>query len=199
MRRSSRAVASGTTWLGLVYSDLRRFELDEEPSLILFTKVALAEPGFLASAIVRGVQTVNLRGWHRSASVLRHAALTVSGLDFMPGAQVGPGLRIHHPQGIVIGSGAIIGADCTLFQNVTLGEQGAGRPPHEYPRLGTGVTIGSGACVLGGIQVGDGSVIGANSVVLNDVPARSVAVGAPARVLFAKRGEKQDKHVPDGS
>ncbi|MHB1490850.1 MAG: serine O-acetyltransferase [Cellulomonas sp.] len=91
---------------------------------------------------------------------------------------------MHHPQGIVIGGGAIIGAGCTLLQNVTLGERFAdGRPPHGYPQVGDGVTIGAGACVLGAVRVGDRARIGANSVVLSDVPAEGVAVGSPARVL----------------
>jgi serine O-acetyltransferase len=94
---------------------------------------------------------------------------------------------MHHPHGIVIGSGAIVGAGCTLLQNVTLGERFAdGRPPHDYPQVGDRVTIGAGACVLGGVHLGDGAVIGANSVVLSDVPEGGIAVGSPARVLDAQ-------------
>jgi serine O-acetyltransferase len=115
---------------------------------------------------------------------LRHASIALSGLDFVPGADIGPGLLIEHPSGVVIGGGVVIGSRCTLLQNVTLGERyGDGRPPHEYPCIGDGVTIGAGACLLGGIEVGDGAVIGANSVVIHDVPALRVAVGIPARLL----------------
>jgi len=153
----------------------------------LFVKTAATTPGLVASSILRAQQTLNARGWHRAAGALRHVALALSGLDFVPGAEVGPGLLMHHPHGIVIGGGAVLGADCTLLQNVTLGERFAdGRPPHDCPRLGDRVTIGAGACVLGGIVVGDGAVIGANAVVLSDVPMGGVAVGSPARVLELK-------------
>jgi serine O-acetyltransferase len=165
-------------------SDLRRYRPDQEPTVVLFVKTVTTAPGLVASSILRAQQTLNGRGWHRTAGMLRHAALALSGLDFVPGAEVGPGLLMHHPHGIVIGGGTVIGAGCTLLQNVTLGERFAdGRPPHDYPQVGDGVTIGAGACVLGAVRVGDGAIIGANSVVLSDVPVGGVAVGSPARVL----------------
>ena len=70
---------------------------------------------------------------------LRHVALALSGFDFLPGVEVGPGLLMHHPQGIVTGCGAVVGTGCTLLQNVTLGERFAdGRSPHDYPHVGDG-------------------------------------------------------------
>ena len=78
----------------------------------------------------------------------------------------------------------MLGAGCTVLQNVTVGERYAdGTGPHDYPTIGDGVTIGAGACVLGGIDVGACSTIGANAVVLADLPEKSVAVGSPARVV----------------
>jgi serine O-acetyltransferase len=174
------------TWRALVISDLHRYRPDQEPSLVVFIKTAATTPGLVASSILRAQQTLNSRGWHRTAGALRHVTLALSGLDFVPGAEVGPGLLMHHPHGIVIGCGTVVGASCTLLQNVTLGERFAdGRPPHDYPQVGNSVTIGAGACVLGGVHVGDRSVIGANSVVLTDVPVGGVAVGSPARILHA--------------
>jgi serine O-acetyltransferase len=167
-----------------VLSDLRKYRPDQEPSVFLFVKTLATTPGLVASSIMRTQQTLNRRGWERTARTLRHVTLALGGLDFAPGAEVGPGLLMHHPHGIVIGGGAVVGAHCTLLQNVTLGERYLdGRPPHLYPEVGDGVTIGAGACVLGGVRVGDGALIGANTVVLSDVPAGCIAVGSPARIL----------------
>jgi len=184
VRRGSQS--SRPTWRALVISDLRRYRPDQKPSLVLFVKTAATTPGLVASSMLRTQQILSGRGWHRTARALRHAALALSGLDFVPGAEVGPGLLMHHPHGIVIGGGTVVGAGCTLLQHVTLGERFAdGRPPHDYPQVGDGVTIGAGACVLGRVRVGDGAVIGANAVVLSDVRVGGVAVGSPARVLDA--------------
>jgi serine O-acetyltransferase len=184
MRRPSSSSQREPTWTALLSSDLRRYQPGRRPSVALFIKTAAINPGLVASTIVRSQQVLNGRGLRRTAWVLRHVALTVSRIDVVPGAEIGPGLLMNHPHGIVIGPGAVVGSGCTLLQNVTLGERFAdGRPPHDYPRIGDGVTIGAGACVLGGVQVGDGASIGANSVVLDDVPAGGIAVGCPARVL----------------
>lgn len=96
-------------------------------------------------------------------------------------AEIGPGLRLPHPTGIVIGQGVRIGANCTIYQQVTLGgarlgDWKAGR----YPTLGNNVVLFAGAKLLGEIEVGDGAVVGANAVVTKDVPPRHVAKGIPA-------------------
>ncbi|MDJ0350798.1 DapH/DapD/GlmU-related protein [Cryobacterium sp. PH29-G1] len=91
---------------------------------------------------------------------------------------------MHHPSGIVIGGGAILGKGCTVLQHVTLGEKYAvGSGPHLYPRVGDDVVIGAGAKLLGGVHIGNGASIGANAVVTIDVPSGAVAVGIPAVLL----------------
>ena len=87
------------------------------------------------------------------------------------------GLILPHPIGIVISDNALINEDCIIYQNVTIGENSEGKAPV----IGKGVIIYSGACVIGNIEIGDFSIIGANAVVLQSVPAYSVAVGVPAR------------------
>jgi serine O-acetyltransferase len=106
----------------------------------------------------------------------------VSGADIDPAAQLGPGLALPHPNGVVIHADAVVGANCMLMQQVTLGQLAA----DGAPRLGDGVYVGAGAKVLGAIHIGDGAAVGANAVVLHDVPARATAVGVPARVIERK-------------
>nr|WP_231860870.1 serine acetyltransferase [Microbacterium laevaniformans] len=94
---------------------------------------------------------------------------------------------MHHPNGIVLGAGSRLGKNCTILQQVTLGERYAnGLGPSTYPTLGDNVTIGAGAKVLGGVMIGDGVQVGANSVVLSDLPPGATAVGAPARAVQPK-------------
>jgi serine O-acetyltransferase len=104
----------------------------------------------------------------------------VTGADIPLSAHLGGGLLMPHPNGIVIHPDAVIGANCLIFQQVTIGLV---RASPEAPKIGAGVDIGAGARILGPVVVGDGAQIGANAVVLRDVPAGSTAVGAPARVL----------------
>jgi len=116
----------------------------------------------------------------RVLATLRHRFWSVvTGADIPLNGQIGGGLLIPHPNGIVIHPGAVVGPNCLIFQQVTLGE---GRRPG-LPRIGAHVDIGAGAKLLGGIVVGDHARIGANAVVLDDVPAGASAVGIPARVI----------------
>lgn len=96
--------------------------------------------------------------------------------------QIGGGLLIPHPNGIVIFPDVVIGPNCLLFQQVTLG---IGGPVPGCPVLGGHVDVGAGAKVLGGVTIGDHAKIGANAVVLSDVPSGATAVGIPARIVYS--------------
>lgn len=146
--------------------------------------LAASEPGYLAVLLLRIQAALVADGHVRSAALVRHLAVAWTGADFVTGCQIGEGVRIMHPVGIVIGGGAVLGSGCTILQQVTVGERyGDGRGRHDYPVIGNGVVLGAGAQVLGGIYIGDGAVIGAGAVVLSDVPAGCTAVGTPARAL----------------
>lgn len=113
-------------------------------------------------------------------AVLRHHFWSaVSGADIPLNAQIGGGLLLPHPNGVVIHPDARIGPNCLIFQQVTLGTRGDGRAPV----LQGHVDVGAGAKLLGGITVGAHAVVGANAVVLADVPPGAVAVGIPAKIL----------------
>jgi serine O-acetyltransferase len=117
----------------------------------------------------------------RKIAVLRHLFWSaITGADIPLGTRIGGGLLLPHPNGIVIHPDVNIGPNCLIFQQVTLGSG-----EHGVPRIGGHVDIGAGAKILGGISVGDHSKIGANAVVLKDVPPFATAVGIPARIAGA--------------
>jgi serine O-acetyltransferase len=99
-------------------------------------------------------------------------------------AEIGPGLNLPHPTGIVVGDGVRIGRSSTIYQNVTLGRHSANRPG--YPVIGDGTTVYAGAVIIGAIVIGEDAVVAANSVVNRDVAPGAVAVGAPARTVAAQ-------------
>ena len=117
----------------------------------------------------------------RKLAVLRHRFWSaITGAEINLGTRIGGGLLLPHPNGIVIHPDVIIGPNCLIFQQVTLGSGERG-----VPRIGGHVDIGAGAKILGGISIGDHSKIGANAVVLKDVPPFATAVGIPARITGA--------------
>ena len=127
--------------------------------------------------------------------ISQHAKWT-TGVEIHPAATIGRRLVIDHGTGIVVGATAEIGDDCLLYQCVTLGGTGisAGK---RHPTLGNNVMVGSGAKILGPIQIGDNARVAANAVVLRDVPSNSTVVGVPGRVVRVN-GEKLDHiHTPD--
>jgi serine O-acetyltransferase len=107
--------------------------------------------------------------------------------DIDPRAKLGAGLGLPHPNGVVIHEDAIVGDDCIIMQQVTIGMIGDG----EVPVLRNRVYVGAGAKIIGKVTVGDGARIGSNAVVLNDVPDGWTAVGVPARII-APRGDSSN-------
>ncbi|MGH2908839.1 MAG: serine O-acetyltransferase [Solirubrobacteraceae bacterium] len=111
-----------------------------------------------------------------AAIVVKWLNQTLNGCDIAWQARIGPGLRLDHPAGVVIGPAVEAGESCSLMQGVTLGDNGGA------PRLGDRVYVAPGAIVIGPVTIGDGAVIGANSVVTKSVPADAVVFGNPAEV-----------------
>ncbi|MFR1822235.1 MAG: serine O-acetyltransferase EpsC [Clostridium saudiense] len=114
-----------------------------------------------------------------------------TGIEIHPGAKIGRGLVIDHGMGVVIGETAEIGDDVLLYHGVTLGGTGKDKGKR-HPNLGNNVVIGAGAKVLGPIYIGSNSKVGANSVVLKDVPEGATAVGIPAKNIIKIKEEKSE-------
>jgi len=112
----------------------------------------------------------------------------LTGIEIHPGATVGHGLFIDHGMGVVIGETSVIGDNVTLFQGVTLGGTGKERGKR-HPTLSNNVVIGTGAKILGNVTVGENVQVGANAVVVKDVPPNSTVVGIPGRVV-RREGKK---------
>jgi serine O-acetyltransferase len=114
------------------------------------------------------------------AIVLRHRFWSVvTGADIPLNSKLGGGLILPHPNGIVIHPDAVIGPNCLIFQQVTIGTRSGSRPPV----IGGHVDIGAGAKILGDIAVGNHANVGANAVVVKDIPEGKNAVGIPARII----------------
>jgi serine O-acetyltransferase len=123
----------------------------------------------------RNPLAVVLKKW----AVLRHRFWSVvTGADIPLGSKIAGGLLLPHANGIVIHPDALIGPNCLIFQQVTIGTRG----PGGAPQIGGHVDIGAGAKILGPVKIGNHVVIGANAVVLSDVPDNCMAVGIPAVV-----------------
>jgi serine O-acetyltransferase len=128
-------------------------------------------------------------------AVLRHRFWSVvSGAEIpLNCSTISGGLTLPHPNGVVIHPDAVIGPNCLLFQQVTIGTG----PKPGVPRLGGHVDVGAGAKILGGVVIGDHAVIGANAVVINDVPAGCMAAGVPA-VIKRRPGSRFEREKQSG-
>lgn len=117
---------------------------------------------------------------------LHRLVRNVYGIELPDTARIGRRVVFEHQHGIVVHGNSVIGDDCILRQGVTLGMRSM-ESPHDAPVLGRGVNVGAGAKVLGPVRIGDGASIGANAVVLTDVPPGALAVGVPAVVKVPRR------------
>ena len=174
---------------------------ERDPAASNTFEIMLTYPGLHAMIGYRLAHA--LHQWHVPVipRLIMHLVRWLTGIEIHPGAVIGKGLFIDHGMGVVIGETAVLGDDVTLFQGVTLGGTGKQRGKR-HPTIGHRVVIGTGAKVLGNITVQDDSMVGANAVVVRDVPAHSTVVGVPGRIAKVKGREVpginlDHTHLPD--
>jgi serine O-acetyltransferase len=141
-------------------------------------------PRFASVVWLRVAQRLYARGWTRLAKVVSFANLVVFGIEVPARLDIGAGLVLPHPQGTIIGAG-FVGENVTIYQQVTLGAKVADFDFNvaARPNVSNGVLIGAGAKVLGPVRLGENSRVGANAVVLIDVPPGALAAGVPATIV----------------
>jgi serine O-acetyltransferase len=145
-------------------------------------EVALLYPGLHALWLHRAAHTLWTHERPFLARVVSHVNRFATGIEIHPAAQIGRRVVIDHGMGVVIGETATVGDDCLLYKGIVLGGTTTSRG-RRHPQLGKHVVVGSNACILGSIEIGDGARIGSGSVVIKPVPANATVVGVPARII----------------
>ena len=156
---------------------------ERDPAARTGWEVLTCYPGLHALVFHRRARECRERGWHWLARFVSHIGRFLTGIEIHPGAIIGRRVFIDHGMGVVVGETAEIGDDCTIYQGVTLGGTSLTKGAKRHPTLGRGVIVSAHAQVVGGFTIGDGARVGANAVVLKEVPPGATAVGNPARVL----------------
>ncbi len=167
----------------------RHFEDEEERSLLSQVVYVLESQGVWVMAVYRFGRWTYQEGPKGAAALplkatyhaLHKAVEVATGVVLPASAEIGPGLLISHPGTIIVHPDTHIGARCSVGQDTTIGTTGRGGGG--VPVIGDDVFLGSGCRVLGAVSIGDGASVGANAVVLKDVPAYHTAVGVPAQVV----------------
>ncbi len=171
-----------------------RTAFERDPAARSAWEVLTCYPGLHAIWMHRIAHALWRRGWRWAGRAISHLARWLTGIEIHPGARIGRRFFIDHGMGVVIGETAEIGDDVTLYHGVTLGGT-TWEPVKRHPTLEDGVIVGAGAKVLGAITIGEQSRIGANSVVLRDVPAHSTVVGIPGTVIGATKSLIEDGRI----
>ncbi len=165
-----------------------RVVFQRDPAARTVLEVLLCYPGLHAIWIYRISHWFWQHRMYLIGRLISHIGRWLTGIEIHPGAKIGGGLFIDHGMGVVIGETAEIGEDVTLYHGVTLGGV-SWRKEKRHPTLGNHVVVGAGAKILGPITIGDYTRIGANSVVVKDIPENAVVVGVPGRV-HSRNGQR---------
>jgi serine O-acetyltransferase len=170
-------------------ADLDRWSMTLDDPGKLFEQLAFA-PTLQATFFYRVCRALFLTGVKLLPDVIAVVSRQLTAIEIYYSADIGPGLKIIHGAGTVIGAQCTIGSHFTVYQNVTVGDK-LGRHTGARPEIGERVIATTGAQVLGPVQVGSETIIGANSVVLESIPSRSIAAGIPAKVKVADLSDDQ--------
>lgn len=179
--RSSFFIEKVDIMFSTMKADLNAY-LQRDPAARNKMEVFFLYSGYKAVRKYRRAHWFHIHNMKFIARWLSQRARNKTGVEIHPAATIGKGLVIDHGMGVVIGETTVIGDNCLIYQNVTLGGTGK-EHGKRHPTLGDNVMVGSGAKVLGPFKVGDNSRIAAGAVVLTEIPPNCTAVGVPARVV----------------
>lgn len=160
-------------------------------------EVLLCYPGIHALWLHRISHSLWTGGWIILSRFISHINRFLTGVEIHPAAQIGRGVFIDHGMGVVIGETAVIGDGCLLYKGVVLGGTTIEKVKR-HPNLGKKVVVGSNACILGNITIGDYARIGSGSVVTKDVPPHATVVGVPGRIIKQRKKEEQEAMLDHG-
>ncbi|MFX1390627.1 MAG: serine O-acetyltransferase [Promethearchaeota archaeon] len=163
----------------------------KDPAAKSLIEVLTSYPGIKAILLYRIAHFFWKIGMPFIPRYISEIARELTGIEIHPGAEIGSDFFIDHGTGCVIGETTEIGNNVTIFSGVVLGGTNI-KPVKRHPTLGNNIVIGTGAKILGPVKIGDNVKIGANSVVVTDVPSNSVVVGVPGKVI-TREGEKIEK------
>ncbi|EPS60515.1 hypothetical protein M569_14288, partial [Genlisea aurea] len=190
----SKILAENPDIMLAVADDLKAVK-SKDPACISYVHCFLNFKGFLACQAHRIAHSLWCSNRKVLALLIQNTVSEAFAVDIHPGARIGKGIMLDHATGVVIGETAVIGDNVAIMHNVTLG--GTGKEGGDrHPKIGDGVLIGAGTCILGNIRIEDGAKIGAGSVVLKGVPARTTAIGNPARLLGGKGNPVRLETIP---
>ena len=156
--------------------------MKRDPAANNWLEILFCYPGPQAIILYRLAHLLNNLGVFFLPRFISHLARFLTGIEIHPGAVIGKGVFIDHGMGVVIGETAVVGDYCLLYQGVTLGGTGK-ESGKRHPTLGCNVTVGAGAKILGNINIGSHTRVGAVAVVLKDIPSNSTVVGIPGRII----------------
>ena len=167
-----------------------RAVFERDPAARSIPEILFCYPGFHAVLVHRLAHWFWVRRLYFLGRFASHMGRALTGIEIHPGATIGKAFFIDHGMGVVIGETSEIGDNVTLYHGVTLGGT-TWRKGKRHPTIGNNVVVGAGAKVLGPVKIGDNTRIGANSVVISEIPSNSVVVGIPGKVVFRVEGDKR--------
>lgn len=189
------ATANRISLLSILREDMACV-FERDPAARTKLEVLLTYPGLHGLIWHRLANRLWHRGWHFTARGISFVARMLTNIDIHPGATIGQRFFIDHGAGVVIGETAIVGDDVTLYHGVTLGGT-TWNKGRRHPTLENGVMVGAGAKILGAITVGEKARVGANSVVIKDVPAACTVVGIPGKIVQLREAGQLNPHGID--
>jgi len=185
------------TFFGRLTGDIDSYMV-RDPAARSRIEVILCYPGYHSILFYRFANLAWRRNFYLMGRLISNLGRFVTGVEIHPGAEIGQRFFIDHGMGVVVGETSKVGDDVTLYQGVTLGGTSLEKGKR-HPTIGDGVIIGSGAQVLGPLNVGNGARIGANAVVLQDVPQGATMVGIPAKIVMGRDRSLEDEFCAYGT